>query len=447
LSIQGCSKTSVFEETSKACPATYENRSFAVLRTRPQGEKLQEPVTKQPISEQPHYEKEYDMKIKVLLALAFLSGSGLFGQDARHFTYVVRDGTVSVTGYKGDALQVIIPGQIEGLPVTFIGAWAFQRNQLTGVTIPDSVTAIGNEAFILNELTRFSIPDSVTAIGAQAFAINQLTRLAIPDSVCTIGDRAFADNRLTHLSLPAGVDMRMSSFYILPYTHYTANDRKAAEYAFSRSREGGFDVLVSADAVEIVRYVGRRSVLRIPEKFQNLPVTAIGTGAFQHHQLDSFTIFENGFADNHYLTSVTIPDSVTVIGDRAFRNNRLRDVTIPDSVTAIGESAFAQNRSDRVTISNSITIIGTGVFEQNQLTSVTIPDSVTAIGMRAFMENQLTSVVIPDSVTLIGASAFRRTRLTSITIGADVELKQGALPGDLTNVYAETGRQAGTYTS
>ena len=98
------------------------------------------------------------------------------------------------------------------------------------------------------------------------------------------------------------------------------------------------------------------------------------------------------------LTSITIPNSVTIILDDAFvQCYGLTSVTIPNSVTSIRKNAF---------------------YGCTGLTSVEIPNSVTSIGEQAFMYcSGLTSVVIPNSVTSIGGGAFQNcTSLTSITI-------------------------------
>ena len=110
------------------------------------------------------------------------------------------------------------------------------------------------------------------------------------------------------------------------------------------------------------------------------------------------------------LTSVNIPDSVTSIGDFAFEGcGSLTSITIPDSVTSIGGFAFGCCGSlTSVNIPDSVTNIGVGAFDGcGSLTSVNIPDSVTSIGIGAFSGcSLLTSITIPDSVTSIGDSAF-----------------------------------------
>ena len=100
---------------------------------------------------------------------------------------------------------------------------------------------------------------------------------------------------------------------------------------------------------------------------------------------------------------MTIPNSVTTIGDFAFCGcTGLTSMTIPNSVTTIGYDAFCGC---------------TG------LTSMTVPNSVTTIGCYAFSGcTGLTSMTIPNSVTTIGYDAFEGcTGLTSIIIDTDDE--------------------------
>ena len=111
------------------------------------------------------------------------------------------------------------------------------------------------------------------------------------------------------------------------------------------------------------------------------------------------------FTDKN-LTSVVIPDSVTMIDVYAFYNNKLTNITIPDSVTIIGDYAFQDNQLTSVTIPNGVTTIGSDAFSNNQLTSVTISNGVTTIDGSAFAGNQLTSVTIGNGIQYIGIGAF-----------------------------------------
>ena len=89
--------------------------------------------------------------------------------------------------------------------VTSIGYFAFENNFLTLVNIGNSVTSIGDHAFWHNKLTSVTIPNSVTSIGVSAFQDNQLTKLTIPNSVTSIGRRAFSHNKLTSVTIPTSV--------------------------------------------------------------------------------------------------------------------------------------------------------------------------------------------------------------------------------------------------
>ena len=133
------------------------------------------------------------------------------------------------------------------------------------------------------------------------------------------------------------------------------------------------------------------------------------------------SIGEQAFLDCSSLTSITIPNSVTSIGNRAFRNcTSLTSVNIGNSVTSIGDFAFGWCSSlTSVSIGNSVTSIGERAFcSCSSLTSIDIPNSVTSIGMQAFsLCSSLTSITIPDNVTSIEYELFFGcSSLTSITI-------------------------------
>jgi hypothetical protein len=97
-----------------------------------------------------------------------------------------------------------------------------------------------------------------------------------------------------------------------------------------------------------------------------------------------------------------------------FPNGKGGSYTIPASVSSIGYGSFAFCSSlTNVTIPNSVTSIGDVAFYSSGLTSVTIPNSVTSIGIEAFESCKLISITIPASVTNIGSYAFEGCPLTS----------------------------------
>ncbi|MEG1497160.1 MAG: leucine-rich repeat protein, partial [Clostridiales bacterium] len=137
------------------------------------------------------------------------------------------------------------------------------------------------------------------------------------------------------------------------------------------------------------------------------------------------------------LTTVTIPNSVTTIGDVAFRGcTGLTTVTIPYGVTSIGGFTFyGCTGLTTVAIPASVTTIGRDAFDGcSGLTTVSIPTSVTTIGRDAFDGcSGLTTVTIPSGVTTIGGSAFRGCMgLTSINV-ADGNPNYSSVDGVLFN--------------
>ena len=135
-------------------------------------------------------------------------------------TVITAQGTLTITSYDtSGGLAIIIPSEINGIPVTAIATDAFKNKGLTSVEIPNSVTSIGYAAFLNNQLTSVVIPNSVTSIGNSAFYNNKLTSVVIPNSVTSIGNSAFYNNKLTSVEIPNSVtSIGNSAFYNNPLT-------------------------------------------------------------------------------------------------------------------------------------------------------------------------------------------------------------------------------------
>ena len=176
-------------------------------------------------------------------------------------------------------------------------------------------------------------------------------------------------------------------------------------------------------------------------------VTSIGDSAFSSCSgLTSITIPNSvtsiasgmfSYCDN--LTSVTIPNSVTTIEDNAFYGcESLKSITIPNSVTSIGDCSFYGCKNlTSLKIGNSVKSIGFGAFMLcSSLTSVTIPNFVDSIADLAFADcSSLKSITIPNSVTSLGWGAFDNCEsLTSVNIGNSITTIMGGAFGGCKNL-------------
>ncbi len=150
----------------------------------------------------------------------------------------------------------------------------------------------------------------------------------------------------------------------------------------------------------------------------NIPSTVDNEGI-------TYSVVEIGNKGLHYCpaTTVTIPETVTYIGDEAFADcNSLISVNIPDEVTHIGAKAFIRcYLLESVRLPNKLTAIQDYTFSScnnMKLTSGRLPDGLTSIGYNAFIDcNKLELQTLPETVTYIGPGAFVRcTSLTSMAL-------------------------------
>lgn len=132
------------------------------------------------------------------------------------------------------------------------------------------------------------------------------------------------------------------------------------------------------------------------------------------------SIKECAFDHNDIITSVTIPETVSEIGEYTFyRCKSLTKVNIPNNVTIINQATFSDCTSlQNIEIPNSVISIRPGAFFGcASLKSIALPKSIQRIELSAFYKcSGLTNIHIPENVNFIGTSAFPSNTIKSITV-------------------------------
>lgn len=163
--------------------------------------------------------------------------------------------------------------------------------------------------------------------------------------------------------------------------------------------------LLPDGTAQITQYLFTEEEVLIPSSLDGITVTVIGHGAFY---LDKR--FYEEYPGKHVSpVSITIPDTVTDIEDFAFGIDTLRSISIPDSVTFIGLKAFEGcHLLDHVRLPDGVTEIGYGLFTDCfSLSDLVLPDGLKEIGNNVFEGcRSLTEVTIPQSVYMIQDYAF-----------------------------------------
>ncbi len=237
-----------------------------------------------------------------------------------------------------ETTDIVIPSEIDGLPVTTIGKEAFNGcYKLTNIVIPNSVTKICRSAFQdCKKLEKMIIPKNVSEIENCAFqGCTKLTEItfAESDTKIKIGNGVFYGcTSLKKIFIPKNVDnipdAHNNVFENCTSLESIEVDKNNENYA---SRDG---VLFNKDFTTLIKY----------------PINKEGT-------------------------SYAIPESVKKMSSRAFHKcSNLISIEIPNSVTSIGSYAFAScSGITEFEISKNVTHIEAGAFANcSGLTKITI---------------------------------------------------------------------------
>jgi len=298
------------------------------------------------------------------------------------------------------------------------------------ITVPDAlygktVTVINSQAFVnLTSLNKVTLPSNLTALLGRAFLnCGALQTVVFPASIINIGEKAFDNCPNVKIEAP---DNSVAQEYALRYL----------PAIFVRSGTGeGFNYSVYANQVKITAYIGTSNVVTIPSRIENLPVTGIESGAF---------------ANNTFITSVTMSDKIYSIGKEAFSGcMALASVHLSNGLAEIPERLFYNCITlSSVNIPTKLTAVGNYAFYRCAVTSVMLQSTVKRIGDSAFYEcGKLTSISLGDGLTEIGNYSFALcSSLTSITLPRSLQsLGESTFSGcTIIRIYAYTGSAAAT---
>ena len=346
--------------------------------------------------------------------------------------------------------------------------------KFTEITLPEGITKIGNNAFAGNNFAKVVIPKGVKEIGGSAFAQTQdhraLKEIVLPEGLESIGRWAFRYALVKEVNLPSTVTelnkdafkdsegkvtlyvtkkeqlenhgkfVAQSSYHQTVYNNLVGTGWNYDDFIFEGNKLKGW----SAKGNQ-TRLKNKKLVLPEINPETKEEVTIIDNGAFkipdnEVEQLKDGVISPNG------MNTIQIPETVTVLGEKAFEYNNFKTVDFPKQLQTIGLHCFHGNKLEGVIIPDSVTDLQSGAFSENNITKIKLPKELKTISQGVFSMNiRLEKVEIPETVTEIGDMAFAGARLSSLHIPNSVvrigrkafhlhHLKELIIPGNVKEI-------------
>lgn len=319
--------------------------------------------------------------------------------------------------------------------VTSVDSHAFDGcGKLSNVTFSSAMQSINDYTFYACGLQSLTIPANITTIGANAFAGANLSKGAVlSTSITAVGTNAFGgitgtlnyEGTENEWHNVAGYADCGANVMFLTLERGTCGENIAWRYTSSKilyiDGTGNMPDFADTATRPWNSYAGTATKVVITG------ISSIGNNAFRgFNKVTSYEIDDTVTAIGTYalngcssLTAVTLPEHLLSIGNNAFSSCHLQSISIPDSVTYIGNGAFACNEwtLKRAKLPKNLKVINSGTFQEcYALSDVVFPEDLEEIGSNAFLFCRFTELHFPETLKTVGASAFRQARVSELVL-------------------------------